>query len=188
MTQWKEIKHAAVGWQINSFKITTKMSKEPGQIVGASHCGGFSCCRPLALGHTGLFAPQHVGSSQVKDWTHVTWAGRQILYHWTTRDTLFCFLRFSLLLLLFVARFLDQENLERPGFESDAISKLHFVWSTLESLWVYLHIEKRLHQIFFTRIVDCKRLYYCLQIPASPFLEASLTSDLDLMTSFGQSK
>ena len=48
-----------------------------------------------------------------------------------------------LLLLLFVARFLDQENLERPGFESDAISKLHFVWSTLESLWVYLHIEKK---------------------------------------------
>lgn len=100
-----------------------------------------------------------------------------------------CFVLWGFLFVcLFVARFLDEENLQRPGFESDAISKLHFVWSTLESLWVYLHIERRLHQIFFTRIIDCKRLYYRLQIPASPFLEASLTSDLDFMTGFGQSK
>ena len=137
MTQWKEIKHVVVGWL-----ITTKMCKEPEKIVGASDCGGFSCCRALTLGHTGLFASQHVGSSWVRDWTHVTCTGRHILYHWTTRKTLFCFVSFFfffflvllLLLLLFVARFLDQENLQRPGFESDAISKLHFVWSTLENL------------------------------------------------------
>ena len=81
--------NVVVGWL-----ITTKMCKEPEKIVGASDCGGFSCCRALTLGHTGLFASQHVGSSWVRDWTHVTCTGRHILYHWTTRKTLFCFVSF----------------------------------------------------------------------------------------------
>ena len=87
-----------------------------------------------------------------------------------------------LLLLLFVARFLDLENLQTPGFESDAISKLHVVWSTLENLSVLAYREKTTPNSFR------KRLYYHLQIPASPFLEASLTSNLVFMTCFGQSK
>ena len=33
-----------------------------------------------------LGAPWHTGSSQTRDQTHVSWAGRQILYHWTTRE------------------------------------------------------------------------------------------------------
>ena len=72
-----------------------------------------SCCRSQALGHsdfssrsrwaqklwfpgsraqatqlwrTGLVAPQHVGSSWTRDWTHVSCIGRWILYHWTTRE------------------------------------------------------------------------------------------------------
>ena len=38
------------------------------------------------LWHTGLGAPQHVGSSQTRDWTHVPCIGRWILNHWTTRE------------------------------------------------------------------------------------------------------
>ena len=58
-----------------------------------SHCDGFSCCAAQALGHrlqqlwhTGLVAPQHVGSSQTRDQTCVPCTGRQILNHWTTRE------------------------------------------------------------------------------------------------------
>ena len=79
----------------------------------ASHCGGFSCCRARGLGyacfssygtwaqqlwllgsraqaqqlwHTGSVAPQHMGSSQTRDQTHVSYIGRQILYHGATRE------------------------------------------------------------------------------------------------------
>ena len=39
----------------------------------------------------GLVAPQHVGSSQTRNWTHVPYAGRQILNYWTTREVLHMF-------------------------------------------------------------------------------------------------
>ena len=38
------------------------------------------------LWYTGLVAPLHVGSSWIRDWTHVPCIGRQILSHWTTRE------------------------------------------------------------------------------------------------------
>ena len=41
------------------------------------------------LWHTGLVAPQHVGSSQTRDRTRVCCIDRQILYHWATREALF---------------------------------------------------------------------------------------------------
>ena len=60
-----------------------------------SHCGGFSWCRAQVLQctgsvvwHTGLVALGHMGFSQIRDWTCVACAGRWILYHWTTRETL----------------------------------------------------------------------------------------------------
>ena len=34
----------------------------------------------------GLLAPQHVGSSQTRSLTHVSWIGRWILNHWTTKE------------------------------------------------------------------------------------------------------
>ena len=63
----------------------------------ASHWGGFSCCETWALGHKGfsscgawalenrfkwlwhmgLVALKHVGSAQIRDWTHVSCTGRQ---------------------------------------------------------------------------------------------------------------
>ena len=80
----------------------------------ASHCGGFSCCRTWASGQVGfsnwdtwarylglpgsraqarqlwcmgLVAPQHVGFSRIRDWTHVFCISRWILYHWAIRET-----------------------------------------------------------------------------------------------------
>ena len=67
---------------------------------------GFSCCTTQALGSLwaqslqledsrvqtqylwsrGLAAPQHVGSSQTRDGTHVLCMGRHILNQWTTRE------------------------------------------------------------------------------------------------------
>ena len=38
------------------------------------------------LSHMGLVSPQHVGSSQIRDQTHFPCVGRQILYHWATRE------------------------------------------------------------------------------------------------------
>ena len=38
------------------------------------------------LWHTGLAALQHVGSSHIRDQTHVSCIGRSILYHWATRE------------------------------------------------------------------------------------------------------
>ena len=58
----------------------------------ASHRSGFSSCRAQALGcslwFTGLVAPQHVGSPQTRDRTHVPCIGRWILNHWATREVL----------------------------------------------------------------------------------------------------
>ena len=47
-----------------------------------------SRARTEQLQCTGLVAPQHVGSSQIRDQTHVTCIGRQILNHWMTREVL----------------------------------------------------------------------------------------------------
>ena len=73
----------------------------------ASSCRGFSCCgarqgtwtsvvakelssraQARSLWPTGLVAPRQLGSTQIRDWTHVSWIGRHILYHWATRETL----------------------------------------------------------------------------------------------------
>ena len=69
---------------------------EPGATLWL-RCIGFSL-RWLLSWHTGsraqaqqswsigLVAPQHVGSSQIKNWTLVSCTGRWILYHWATRE------------------------------------------------------------------------------------------------------
>ena len=56
----------------------------------ASHCRGSSCCGAQTLGCAGfnscLVSPQHVGCSQIRDPTCVSYLGRWILYHWATRE------------------------------------------------------------------------------------------------------
>ena len=78
------------------------------QWVGATlqlWCSGFAFCRARAPGTwaqsswlpgarvqaqklwcTGLVAPQRVGSSWATNQTHVSCIGRQILYHWATKE------------------------------------------------------------------------------------------------------
>ena len=67
--------------------------------------GVLSCHAPPALGaqaqwsqHTGLGAPGHVGSSQIRDQTLVPCIGRQSLMHWTTREIQYFSSLFSALL------------------------------------------------------------------------------------------
>ena len=60
-------------------------------VLGLSSCGAWtqqlcflgSRAQNQELWHTGLVAPQHVGSSWTKDQTCVPCIGRQILNHWT---------------------------------------------------------------------------------------------------------
>ena len=55
--------------------------------MGSRHAG-FSSCSTWAqqLWHTGLVAPQHVGSSRTRDRTHVPCIGRRILNHCPIRE------------------------------------------------------------------------------------------------------
>ena len=68
-------------------------------VVRVSHHSGFSRCRTQALGYVGfsswgawalehgnLDALRHMGFSQIRDQTHVSCIGRQILYHRARRE------------------------------------------------------------------------------------------------------
>ena len=59
----------------------------------ASHWGGFSCCRTegsrvqaQSSWCVGLVAQGHAQSSWTREWAYVPGTGRQILYHWATRE------------------------------------------------------------------------------------------------------
>ena len=86
--------------------------------VQAPHCSGFSCRGARALGaqasvvaapglqstgpkgqHIGLVAPQHVGSSRLRDGTHVSGTSRWILYHGATREAPYFLLNLLALVL-----------------------------------------------------------------------------------------
>ena len=93
----------------SSFPLTTASRGYSSRGAGAADCGGFSRCGAWALGCMGSvaacsqapgtgsivvahrlwdFAPQHVGFSQIRHWTHVSCISWQILYHWATREAL----------------------------------------------------------------------------------------------------
>ena len=64
-------------------------------LVGAALCGlqelqhqGSVNCGSWPQSTGSVVALRHVGSSWTSDWTGVSCIGRQILYHWTTREAL----------------------------------------------------------------------------------------------------
>ena len=73
------------------FSCCGKQGLLSGSSTRACHCSGLSCCRAqaLELGLLGLIVPRLVGSSQIRNQTCVSCVGRQILYHWATREALF---------------------------------------------------------------------------------------------------
>ena len=82
---------------------------------GSSGCGAwalgrvdFSSCGSRAqahwLQHTGVVAPQHVGSSWIRNRTYVSCIGRWILYHWATREA--CTLSFRFLANVYIQAYL----------------------------------------------------------------------------------
>ena len=64
--------------------------------ASALGCSGFRSCNAQAAEH-GLkscpAAPWPVGSSQVREWTRVSWTGRRIPHHWAARGALAFFLK-----------------------------------------------------------------------------------------------
>ena len=80
----------ALGWQAQAFSTCGEVER-PSHVVHRPHCGGFSCRRAWWW-YSGLVASWHVGSSHIRDWTHVPCIARQILNHWTTWEVLFLFL------------------------------------------------------------------------------------------------
>ena len=60
---------------------------------GLSSGGSRAKGHRLQLWHVSLVAPWHVGFSPIRDWTSVSFIGRQILYHQVTRKTLLFFFR-----------------------------------------------------------------------------------------------
>ena len=54
----------------------------------ASHCSVSSCCREWLLEYVGFGSCSRWAHSVpgIWDWTHVPCIGRQILYHWATRE------------------------------------------------------------------------------------------------------
>ena len=57
------------------------------QAWAPGHSGFSSCSTGVQwLWHIGLVVPQHVESSQTRDWTRVLYVGRQILNWWNTRE------------------------------------------------------------------------------------------------------
>jgi len=52
--------------------------------MGFSSCGSWALEQSQQLWHKGLLAPQHVGTSKIRDQTWVSCIGRRNLYHWVT--------------------------------------------------------------------------------------------------------
>ena len=72
--------------------VALKRGYSPVAMHGASHCGGFCCCRAQSLGcvgfsscwHMSAVAPWHMESFRTMDGTYVPCIGRLILKHETT--------------------------------------------------------------------------------------------------------
>ena len=62
-------------------------------VCGFSGCGSWALEHRLCSCGKGLAAWRHVGSSWIRDSTCVSCIGRQILYHWPTRESLFLYFR-----------------------------------------------------------------------------------------------
>ena len=58
------------------------------RVVASGTAEHSSRCGLQCLGHVGLVALWHVGSSQTKDRIQVSYSSRWILNHWTTREVL----------------------------------------------------------------------------------------------------
>ena len=75
----------------------------------------------------GLVAQHHVGSSQIRDPTHVSCTGRQILYHWATREA-------------------PTDDIFKETWKTSmSIFKLGFLWITVLYPWNFYNIVNQLY-------------------------------------------
>ena len=129
----------------------------------AYHCGGFSCCRAqtLELGLSSLW-PQglvvwwHMGSSQTRDWTHISCVsciGMQILDHWVTREALFSFSYFFSLQIFYC-----KPVFILNGKKNSFLLSLVCIWDDrcLNLLWCLCHnICKSSHHAAHLKHIQC---------------------------------
>ena len=90
------------------------------------------------LWHVGLVAQQHVGSSWIRNQTHVSCVGRHILYRWATRETqrLFFFNGDGFLVSIF------QIMIRNFGGEAEKL-----IFKTISRwLWYYARLKNYLFQ------------------------------------------
>ena len=66
-------------------RLRSQLLQHVGSVVGAP---GSRATDSVVVAYRLSFAPGHVGSSQIKDQTHVSCTGRWILYHWATKEAL----------------------------------------------------------------------------------------------------
>ena len=102
---------------------------------------GLSSCGTQAqqLWHTGLVAPQHVGSSRTRDRARVPCIGRWILNHCTTREV-------HIFLILFFFFFFNKDELEMQQeeenlpYEEEIYKDSTTFLKGTQSLFIYLFI------------------------------------------------
>ena len=110
---------------------------------------GFTSCGSRAqaqwLWRTGLVVLWHVGSSTIRDWTHVSYIGRWILCHWATREALkfYCkciifsdHLKLLLLMTLTVFSFLLIIGALPAKFMYLCVLSLLNLWTVMKALWL----------------------------------------------------
>ena len=86
--------------------------------MGCRHTGFHSCCTWVQqLWPMGLVTSRHVGSCRIRDQTHVSCLGRQILYHWATREALNALLTYNIFDLWWVSRTSSHFKVEK-GMDS----------------------------------------------------------------------
>ena len=92
-----------------------------------------------------LVSPQHEGSSRNRNWTHVSCTGRQILYHWATREALAHFLNYIVWFLT--------ESVKSSLY----ILCFVFFWTRVKqysSVYIYMYVEKKM--VTHSSILACR--------------------------------
>ena len=99
MSSWLHVDFYCCGaWAFHSGGFSCSWARALGCLGFSSSVHGLSSCGSQALEHRlnswwrmDLVVPQHVGSSQSRDHTHVSCIGSRILYHWATNEALSVF-------------------------------------------------------------------------------------------------
>ena len=109
--------------------------------------GDYSLAEAQKLCHTGLVAPRHVGSSQIRDRTWVSCADRQILHHWAAREAPVC-----------------ESSLSRTATNTVSLKCKYFPTPQFVSLIYYIFCYSRIQYVFAKMSLFS---FVCFEFPIS---------------------